>query len=232
MCFVRQARERGRSNTPWLDSRHSFSFADYVDHSRMGFSALRVINEDHVAPGAGFPMHGHRDMEIISYVLDGALEHRDDLGNGSILRAGDVQRMSAGTGVHHSEFNASNTQPLMFLQIWILPAQAGIAPGYEQLSLFTDGGRNELHLAVSPDGRQGSLMIHQDACLYIGRLSRGAVATQGFEPGRRGYLHLARGEVKVNGQLLHGGDAMTLEGEPAVIVDAVSDSEVLLFDLP
>jgi hypothetical protein len=232
MCSIRQARERGRSQTPWLDSRHSFSFADYYDPMHMGFSVLRVVNEDHVAPGAGFPMHGHRDMEIISYVLEGTMEHRDTLGNGSILRAGDVQRMSAGSGIRHSEFNASGTESLTFLQIWMQPERAGILPGYEQKCLFADGGRDELRLAVSPDGRYDSLTIHQDAFLYIGRISGGTVVTQCLDTGRRGYLHVARGVAKVNGHLLHGGDAMTFENDPAVIVDAVSDSEVLLFDLP
>ena len=232
MRSVRPSGERGHTQTPWLDSHHSFSFADYVDPMHMGYSVLRVINEDHVAPGAGFPTHGHRDMEIISYVLEGELEHRDSLGNGSVIRAGEVQRMSAGTGIRHSEFNASAGQPLTFLQIWILPERTGITPGYEQRAIFADGERDELRLAVSPDGREDSLMIHQDVFLYIGTLSRGTVATRSLDPGRRAYLHLARGEAKVNGQRLCSGDGMTLEGEPAVVVDTVWDSEVLLFDLP
>jgi redox-sensitive bicupin YhaK (pirin superfamily) len=232
MLTLRQAQARGRSRYAWLDSHHSFSFADYVDPDHMGFSVLRVINEDHVAPAAGFPTHGHRDMEIISYVLEGELEHKDSLGNGSVIRAGEVQRMSAGTGIRHSEYNASATEPLSFLQIWVLPARDGITPGYEQQQFFTPGEARTLRLVVSPDGRQGSLSIHQDVCLYVGRLSAGTVLAQPLASGRRAYVHLARGAMTVNGQALHGGDAVAMTDETAVEMAAGGDSEVLVFDLP
>lgn len=229
MIGVRPGRERGFSRTDWLDSRHTFSFADYYDPRYMGFSVLRVINEDRVAPGAGFPAHGHRNMEIISYVLEGALEHRDSLGTGSVIRAGEFQRMSAGTGVEHSEYNASRTQPVHFLQIWILPRTKGLAPSYEQRS-FADG--EGLMLVASPDGDDGSLTIHQDIFLYRARLSKGDAAEHPLGPDRKAYVHMASGKFVVNGVALAAGDGALLSGERLVRLSAEAAGEALLFDLP
>ena len=232
MITLRPGTDRGHANHGWLDSYHSFSFADYVDPEHMGFSALRVINEDRVAPAAGFPTHGHRDMEIVSYVLSGALEHRDSMGNGSVIRPGDVQRMSAGTGVRHSEFNASPDEPVHFLQIWILPDRGAHAPGYEQQHFSTADLDGHLRLIASPDGRAGSLTIHQDAMLYAARLDGAQQATLALAAGRKAYVHVARGTAEVNGQRLGAGDGARLVDEAAVRLAAGRQAEVLVFDLP
>jgi len=232
MIVHRPAGERGHANHGWLDSHHSFSFADYYDPAHMGFGPLRVINEDRVQPGMGFGTHGHRDMEIISYVLDGQLSHQDNMGNGSIIAPGDVQRMSAGRGVLHSEFNPSRTDLVHFLQIWIEPAQRGIAPSYEQARVDRDAKRGRLALLAAPAGQGGAVAIHQDARLYAGLFDGGESAVHAVAPGRRAYVHVARGAVNVNGAPLGAGDAVRIEGEPEVRIDAGRDAEVLLFDLP
>ncbi len=232
MITLRRGSERGHANHGWLDSYHTFSFADYHDPEHMGVSVLRVINEDRVAPGAGFPTHGHRDMEIVSYVLDGALEHKDSMGNGSVIRPGDVQRMSAGTGVRHSEYNASEEEPVHFLQIWILPKTRGISPGYEQKHFEPAALDGRLRVIASPDGREGSVTIHQDAWLYASRLDNGAAVRHALAPGRRAYVHVARGEVEVNGTRLRAGDGARLEQEAAVELSRGRGAEVLVFDLP
>jgi len=233
MIQVRPAAERGTANFGWLDSRHSFSFGDYYDPNNMGFGPLRVINEDRVRAGAGFDTHGHRDMEIISYVLDGALEHKDSIGTGSVIRPGDVQRMSAGTGIRHSEFNHSKTEPVHFLQIWLLPGREGIKPGYEQRT-FTDADkRGKLRLVASPDGRDGSVTVHQDAELYATLLDDGARVTHALNSARRAWVQVARGAVEVNGRALAAGDGAAISNEREVAISAIANgSEVLLFDLP
>jgi quercetin 2,3-dioxygenase len=227
MINIRRAEERGHANHGWLDTNHTFSFADYYDPNFMGFRALRVINDDRVAPGRGFGMHGHRDMEIVTYVLDGALAHRDSMGNGSIIRPGEVQRMSAGTGVTHSEANPSDTDPLRLLQIWILPERRGDKPSYEQ-KMFTDADRRgTLRLVASPDGRDGSVTIHQDVEIYAS-LVDGEV-THVFRPGRYGWLQVARGNVELNGEALKEGDGAAISDESSVAING--SGEVLLFDL-
>lgn len=231
MISFRDRMARGQSRTGWLDSRHTFSFADYHDPRQMGFRSLRVINEDRVIPGAGFPRHGHRDMEIISYVLDGALEHRDSLGNGTVIRPGDVQRMSAGTGILHSEFNPSKTEPLHFLQIWIIPKETGLSPGYEQKAFPIGQRRGRMQLVASPDGRDGAVTLHQDARLYIANLAAGERVSHEAERGRGLWLQLARGIVAVNGTEMREGDGAAIEAEPALAVAAETDAEFLLFDL-
>jgi redox-sensitive bicupin YhaK (pirin superfamily) len=231
MMTVRRASERGRSQTDWLDSRHTFSFADYVDAKHMGFGPLRVINEDVVAPGRGFGRHPHRDMEILSYVLEGALEHADSMGTGSIIRPGDVQRMSAGTGVLHSERNHSPSEPVHFLQIWIEPEARGLAPGYEQ-KRFDDRRRNALRLIASRDGRDGSVTVHQDASLYVGTLDKAAMVDLDLAPGRRAWVQVLRGDASVNGQALGQGDGAATERESKIAIAGGSiPSEVLVFDL-
>jgi redox-sensitive bicupin YhaK (pirin superfamily) len=207
------------------------SFADYVDPSQMGFRALRVINEDRVAPGEGFPTHAHRDMEILSYVLEGGLQHKDSLGTGSVIRPGDVQRMSAGTGVAHSEFNASRTEPVHFLQIWILPERRGIAPGYEQKLFPEDGRKGQLRLIASPTGEAGSVSIHQDVRLYSALLGPGESVTHALAPGRHAWVQVARGALKLGEQRLSAGDGAAISDERAVTLTADVPSEVLLFDL-
>jgi redox-sensitive bicupin YhaK (pirin superfamily) len=231
MLQLRRSQDRGHSRHTWLDSRHSFSFANYYDPEFMGFSVLRVINDDEVAAGAGFPPHGHRDMEIISYVLQGSIEHRDSMGHVSRLNAGEAQRMSAGSGVTHSEYNPSHSEPLRFLQIWIEPQRAGIAPGYEQRPIAGQA-TSGLELLVSPDGRDGSMKIHQDASLYVARLTAGETVEHSLAAGRRGYVHVVRGEVRVSEQPLTPGDAVSLQDETGVVLTALADTEVLLFDLP
>ena len=233
MITVRYADERGNSKLDWLDSRHTFSFGDYYDPKHMGFGPLRVINEDRVKAGAGFPTHGHRDMEIVSYVLEGALEHKDSLGTGSVIRPGDVQRMTAGTGVRHSEFNPSTGEPVHFLQIWIIPERAGLPPSYEQKT-FRDADRSgRLRLVASPDARDGSVTIHQDARIYASRIGRSEKIAHELAPGRRGWVQVARGGIGVNGEDLRAGDGAAIEGERAVTIEAVTDgAEFLLFDLP
>jgi hypothetical protein len=232
MMQVRKSAERGHANHGWLDSHHTFSFADYVDPAHMGVSVLRVINEDRVQPGTGFPTHGHRDMEIVSYVLEGALEHKDSMGNGSVIRPGDVQRMSAGTGVRHSEYNASNAELVHFLQIWILPDRAGHAPGYEQKHFAPAEIDGKLRVIASPDGRNGSVTIHQNALILSTRLNDGQIATHALAPGRRAYVQVARGRVTANGVALSAGDGARLENEPAVTLAGGEHAEVLVFDLP
>jgi redox-sensitive bicupin YhaK (pirin superfamily) len=232
MIRIRPGHERGHASHGWLDSRHTFSFADYFDPAHTGFSVLRVINEDRVQPGAGFPTHGHRDMEIVSYVLDGALEHKDSMGNGSVIRPGDVQRMSAGTGVRHSEFNASPTEGVHFLQIWIVPKDQGIAPGYEQKRFEPAELDGRLRVIASPDGRDGSVTIHQDACVYAAKLADGARVSHDLAPGRRAYVQVTRGALEVNGARLVAGDGARIEAEASVTLGDAQDAEVLVFDLP
>lgn len=232
MITIRRADERGRSQHGWLDSRHSFSFADYYDPEHMGISVLRVINEDRVAPGAGFATHSHRDMEIISYVLEGILEHKDSMGNGSVIRPGEVQRMSAGTGVTHSEYNASKTDPLHFLQIWILPKASGITPSYEQKRFAEPEGEGPWCLLAASDGRNGSLTVHQDVLMYVARLSKGEAASYSLATGRKAYMHVARGEVSLDKTALVAGDGVAIIEEEALSFSADSKAEVLLFDLP
>ena len=231
MIELRKSGERGHANHGWLDSYHSFSFADYHDPRHMGFASLRVINEDVVQPGQGFGTHGHRDMEIITYILEGALEHKDSMGNGSVIRPGDVQRMSAGTGVKHSEFNPSRDEFVHLLQIWIEPAVAGIAPGYEEKHFDAASKRGRLRLIASNDGRDGSVMIHQDAAVYAALIDGGERETHKLAAGRKAYVHVARGSVAVNGQALGAGDAIKVSGEPALTLSNGKDAEVLLFDL-
>jgi redox-sensitive bicupin YhaK (pirin superfamily) len=229
---IRKSADRGLADHGWLVSRHTFSFADYYDPEHMGFGALRVINEDRVRPGQGFGTHGHRDMEIISYVLEGALEHRDSIGTGSIIRPGDVQIMSAGTGIRHSEFNPSKTEPVHFLQIWIEPDHAGIAPRYDQKMFPESGKRGRLRLVASHDGRDGSIVIHQDVDLLAGILSAGEEATHALRKGRSAWLQVARGSVDANGERLDAGDGAALSEEAAVTVTSRGDrAEILLFDL-
>ncbi|HTV18367.1 MAG TPA: pirin family protein [Polyangiaceae bacterium] len=232
MMNVRRANERGHADHGWLDSRHTFSFADYYDPAHMGFRALRVINEDRVAAGQGFPRHPHRDMEIVSYVLDGALAHRDSMGTGSTIRPGDVQRMSAGTGVAHSEYNASKSDSVHFLQIWLLPSQRGIAPSYEQKTFTPEQKSGQLRVVASPDGRDGSVTLHTDATLYAGLFGAEQSARHELAPGRHAWVHVARGTATVNGQELSAGDALALSNESSVAVSGSADTaEVLVFDL-
>jgi len=232
MITPRPAGERGHANHGWLDSRHSFSFADYHDAKHMGFGPLRVINEDRVQPGMGFDTHGHRDMEIISYVLDGELSHKDSMGNGSVIVPGDVQRMSAGRGVLHSEYNPSPTADVHFLQIWIEPAQRGIPASYEQARVDSTAKQGRLALLASPAGEGGAVVIHQDARLYAGLFDGAQCATQPLAPNRRAYVHVARGHANVNGIALGPGDAVRIEGEDAVRIADGRMAEILLFDLP
>jgi quercetin 2,3-dioxygenase len=230
---IRPARSRGHANLGWLDSHHSFSFGNYYDPDHMGFGLLRVINEDRVEPGAGFDTHGHRDMEILSVVLEGVLEHKDSIGTGSVIRPGDVQRMSAGSGIRHSEFNHSQREPVHFLQIWLLPGQTGLTPGYEQKS-FADGEkRNRLRLIASPDGRDGSLTVHQDATVYASLLNQGEQAAHALSTGRKAWLQVARGILALNGEALSQGDGAAVENETVLTVTGRSEgAEFLLFDLP
>jgi|SRR5579875_415705 len=232
MIVIRKAEARGRTGADWLDSRHSFSFADYYDPREMGFSRLRVINDDRIAPGGGFPPHAHRDMEIVTYVLDGAVRHRDSLGNGSVIEAGEVQRMSAGTGVTHSEFNASDSAPLHLLQIWIEPDRRGHQPGYEQRRFAQDRKRNRMLLIASPDGRENSLRLNQDARIYAGVLETGHPVEFAADPKRHLYVHLVRGAAALNGIAMRAGDGAKITDESALTFAAPEEAEVLLFDLP
>jgi redox-sensitive bicupin YhaK (pirin superfamily) len=231
MQEIRRSEERGHANHGWLDSYHTFSFADYHDPRHVHFGALRVINEDRVQPAMGFGTHGHRDMEIISYVLAGSLAHKDSMGNGSVIRPGDVQRMSAGTGVTHSEFNASDREVVHFLQIWILPERQGIEPGYEQKYFDAAEKRGRLRLIASRDGRDGSVTIHQDASLYAALIDGNERAALDLAPERRAYVHVARGEVRVNGEKLAAGDAVKLTNAGRIVLEQGRDAEVLVFDL-
>lgn len=232
MNEVRRSSERGYADHGWLKSFHSFSFADYFDPRHVEFGALRVINEDRVEPGKGFGTHGHRDMEIISYVLSGALAHQDSIGNGSTIRPGDVQRMSAGTGIRHSEFNPSTTEPVHFLQIWIQPNAVGIAPSYEEKRFDAAAKRGQLRLIASSDRTEGSVLIHQDARVYAGLLNGAESAALKAGTGRRLYVHVARGAVAANGIALDAGDALKLTDEPALTLTDGRDAEVIVFDLP
>ena len=228
---LRRAKQRGFADHGWLKSFHSFSFADYHDPAHMGYGPLRVINEDRVAAGMGFGTHGHRDMEIISYVLDGALAHNDNMGNGSTIRPGDVQRMSAGTGVTHSEFNHSKDSDTHFLQIWIQPNVTGIKPSYEEKHFDAASRRGQLRLIASSDGREGSVLMHQDASLYGALLDGAEHASLSLAAGRLGYVHVAKGRLTVNGVALEAGDAMKLAGPSAIMLDNAFDADVLVFDL-
>ena len=231
MIVFRDRMARGRSRTGWLDSRHTFSFADYEDPAQMGFRALRVINEDRVIPGAGFPTHRHRDMDILTYVLAGALEHKDSLGNGAVIRPGEVQRMSAGTGITHSEFNASTVEPVHFLQIWIIPDRVGLPPSYEQKVFPIEERRGRLRRVAAPDGRDGAVTVHQDAHLFVANLESGERIAHEIDRGRGVWLQLARGIIALNGTEMREGDGAAIEGEPSVAIEADTDAELLLFDL-
>lgn len=231
MIRIRRADERGLADHGWLRSAHTFSFADYYDPEHMGFRALRVINEDRVAPQRGFPTHGHRDMEIVSYVLEGAIAHEDSTGNREVLRPGEVQRMTAGTGVRHSEYNASDGEPLHFLQIWIVPERAGLTPGYEQRRFPEEERRGTLRLLVSPDAADGSLTIHQDARMYGALLAKGESVTHRLATGRHAWVQVARGAVELGGQQLAAGDGAALSDEAEVTLRGVEPAEILLFDL-
>jgi hypothetical protein len=232
MNQIRRSNERGLADHGWLKSLHTFSFADYYDPKHMGVGPLRVINEDRVQPGAGFGTHGHRDMEIISYVLDGELAHKDSMGNGSVMRPGDVQRMSAGTGVRHSEFNGSTEHPVHFLQIWIEPQYRGIEPGYEEQRFTNADKRGRLRLIASPDRAAGSVLIHQDARVYAGLLTGDESAQLQLSPPRQTYVHVARGSITANGERLAGGDALQLTQAQTLVLSNGEDAEVLVFDLP
>lgn len=232
MITIRSAQDRGTANFGWLDSRHTFSFGEYHDSNHMGFADLRVINEDKVTSGQGFPTHGHQDMEIISYVLEGALEHKDSIGTGSVIRPGDIQRMSAGTGIRHSEYNASKTAPVHFLQIWILPEQKGIEPGYEQKNFAIAEKQGKLKLVGSQDGRDGSITIHQDVSLYAAALSEGESVNYTFASGRVAWLQVARGTIQLNNQVLAAGDGAAIAQESLISLQgSAQDAEVLLFDM-
>jgi quercetin 2,3-dioxygenase len=232
MLTIRSAQDRGTADFGWLHSQHTFSFGEYHDPKHMGFAKLRVINEDKVAPGKGFATHGHQDMEIISYVLHGALEHKDSLGTGSVILPGDVQRMSAGTGIRHSEFNASQTDLVHFLQIWILPEKNSIAPGYEQKNFADLEKRGKLRLVGSQDGRDGSITIHQDVSLYAATLQHGESVSYNFAPGRAAWLQVAKGSVKLNNYDLIAGDGAAIDQEVTIEIAALTpDTEVLLFDM-
>jgi redox-sensitive bicupin YhaK (pirin superfamily) len=231
MITIRAAEERGIANMGWLNSKHTFSFGHYYDPQHMGFASLRVINEDRVKPGAGFGTHGHQDMEIISYVLDGALEHKDSIGTGSVIRPGDVQRMTAGTGIRHSEYNHSASDPVHFLQIWIMPEQNGLAPGYEQKAFTEEERRGRLRLIGSRDGRDGSVLIHQDVDLYGTLLNAGDEVDHAVAANRKIWVQVARGAVQINGQTLNQGDGAALSDIGQVILSATETAEVLLFDM-
>ncbi len=232
MITLRKSEDRGHANHGWLDSRHTFSFAGYYDPAHLGVSALRVINEDRVAPGGGFAPHDHQDMEIISYVLAGALEHKDSMGNSSVIRPGEVQRMSAGTGVTHSEYNASREEPVHFLQIWIRPDRTGLEPGYEQRRFPDHERRGRLRLVASADGTEGSVLIHQQARVYAGLVDGSEVITHSLDAGLSAYLHVARGEATLNGTALKAGDGATLREERQLVLNGGRGGELLLFELP
>lgn len=232
MIEIRRSEERGHANHGWLDSYHSFSFADYYDPRHMGFGPLRVINEDYIDGGQGFGAHSHRDMEIVTYMLDGELAHKDSMGNGSVIRPGDVQRMSAGTGVQHSEFNHAPDREAHLLQIWIEPNVRGIDPGYEEKHFDVTEKRGRLRLIASPDARDGSIRIHQDANVYAGFFDGDEAARVALAPGRRAYAHVARGTVVINGETLKAGDALKVVGENEIDIAQGQQAEILLFDLP
>ena len=232
MNEIRRSTERGLADHGWLKSFHTFSFADYYDARHMGVGPLRVINEDRVQPGAGFGTHAHRDMEIISYVLDGELAHKDSMGNGSVIRPGDVQRMSAGTGVQHSEFNGSKERPVHFLQIWIEPKSRGIEPGYEEKNFSAEDKQGRLVLIASPDRAEGSVLIHQDARVFAGLFTGAQRAQLPLFAQRQAYVHVARGSITANGEPLAAGDAMKVTGSTRLVLENGEDAEALVFDLP
>ena len=231
MLTIRKADERGHADHGWLNSHHTFSFADYYDPKHMGFGPLRVINDDTVAGGGGFPPHPHRDMEIISYVIEGALAHKDSMGNGSVIKPGDVQRMSAGPGVVHSEFNASQSDPVHFLQIWIQPQDEGLPGGYEQKFFSEADKRGKLRLVASPDGADGSVRVQQDARLYASVLERGDAVDHTIPRGRKGWLHVVQGTVVLNGRRLEAGDGAAIDGEEKLLLSSEAKGEILLFDM-
>jgi hypothetical protein len=231
MISLRRAEERGGADYGWLRTRHTFSFAEYFDPSWMGFRKLRVLNEDVVQPGHGFPRHSHRDAEIVSYVLEGALEHRDSMGNGSVVRPGEVQRMSAGTGVSHSEKNPSASEPVHFLQIWLLPDRAGYPPSYEQKAFSEDERRDRLRLVASRDGRDGSVTVHQDVDMYLSLLSPNGNVTHELAPSRHAWIHVAKGRAQLGSHTLSAGDGAKISDEPRVVLKALDPSELVLFDL-
>jgi redox-sensitive bicupin YhaK (pirin superfamily) len=231
MITIRKSEDRGHAEYGWLDTRHTFSFGDYYDPDHRGFRSLRVINDDRVAPGGGFPTHPHRDMEIVTYVLAGALEHEDSMGNGSVIRAGEVQRMSAGTGITHSEYNHSRADPVHLLQIWIHPERTGLQPGYEQKAFPNEEKRGRLCLVASRDGQDGSVTIHQDAAVYATRLASDERVRHDLLPGRHAWVHVARGVSRVNGQRLTAGDGAAFSEVRTIEIVGVEDAEVLLFDL-
>ncbi len=233
MIELRHSADRGTADFGWLDSRHTFSFGEYHDPRHMGFGPLRVINEDRVSPGQGFGTHGHADMEIISYVLEGALEHKDSIGTGSVIRPGDVQVMSAGTGIRHSEFNHSRSEPVHFLQIWIVPDRKGIAPRYEQKTFSKQDKRGRLRLVGSPDGRDGSIVIYQNVMLFAALLDEGQKVEHALAPKRKAWVQVVRGSIRIGADELTAGDGAAIDGEPAVRLAATRNStEILLFDLP
>lgn len=231
MITLRPGNERGHANYGWLNTYHTFSFANYYDRRHMGFRDLRVINEDWVQPGQGFGTHSHRDMEIITYVLEGALEHKDSLGNGSVITPGEVQRMSAGTGIAHSEFNPSSTEPVHLLQIWILPNQQGVEPSYEQKTIPTEEKLGQLRLIAAPDGREGAVRIHQDVALYASVLQPGDRVSHALRPDRHAWLQVAQGSVRLNGLPLAAGDGAASSGEASLDILTETGAEILLFDL-
>jgi len=228
---IRKSAERGHVDFGWLDSRHSFSFGNYYDPRHMGFGPLRVINDDHVGPGGGFPTHPHSDMEIVTYVIEGALEHKDSLGNGSVIRPGDVQRMTAGTGIRHSEFNASKTEPVHLLQIWIVPERNGLAPGYEEKAIPAEEKRGKLRLIASRSGRDGSVIIHQDADIFAALLARGEAVSHRVKPGRAAWVQVARGAIVLNDTRLEEGDGASIDDATRLNIVGEGDAEVLLFDV-
>ena len=232
MITRRPAEERGHANHGWLDSYHSFSFANYYDPNHMGFRNLRVLNEDRVQPGQGFGTHPHNDMEIVTYVLAGALQHRDSMGNGSVIRPGEIQRMSAGTGITHSEFNASSKELVHFLQIWLIPKERGISPSYEQKQFANPGEASRLRLVASPDGRDGSVVIHADAALYLGSFERDEAGDLPLSQVRHAWVQVTRGRARINGSDFQAGDGAALSDESSVRVQGIDGSEVLVFDLP
>ena len=231
MITLRKAQDRGHAQRGWLDSWHSFSFADYYDPKHMGFRSLRVINEDRVAPGQGFPTHSHRDMEILTYVLEGTLAHQDSMGNGSQIKPGDVQRMTAGTGVGHSEFNASSAEPAHFLQIWLLPESRNLEPSYEQKHFSRQDRQGKLRVVASRDGSDGAVLVHQDVTVSAGIFAAGESARYTLREGRHAWLHVARGKLRVNGLELQAGDALQVSDESSLELGGINDAEVLVFDL-
>jgi redox-sensitive bicupin YhaK (pirin superfamily) len=232
MIKIRKAEDRGHANHGWLNTYHTFSFANYYDPKHMGFRALRVINEDRVSPGNGFGTHGHRDMEIITYVLEGALEHKDSIGTGSVIQPGEVQRMSAGTGIRHSEFNHSETESVHFLQIWLFPEREGLSPSYEQRNFSPAKTPGKLHLVAARDGREKSVTVHQDVDLYAAVLKGGGRISHTLKPQRHAWVQVARGAITLNGLPLDTSDGAAISNETDVVIEATTDAEILLFDLP